>query len=109
MALDCLSVQASAVPCERVFSSSAETDTNKHNNIHPTLMEALQMMKFSLKLQRNSVDVDFLGGWCTSAESLQQEKLTDNDVLSRWFGASEESQDYESQMDDILKDVGPGF
>ncbi|OJA20567.1 hypothetical protein AZE42_14066 [Rhizopogon vesiculosus] len=31
MAMDYLPIQASAVPCERVFSSSAETDTKKQN------------------------------------------------------------------------------
>ena len=50
--LDHLLIQASAVPCKRVFSSSAETDTKRHNRIHPVLMEALQMVKFSLKNDR---------------------------------------------------------
>ena len=46
MALDYLPIQASAVPSERVFSSSVESDTVKRNRIHPHLMEALQMLKF---------------------------------------------------------------
>jgi hypothetical protein len=50
--MDYLPVQASAVPCERVFSSSAETDTKKRNRIKPELMEALQVLKFSLKKAR---------------------------------------------------------
>ncbi|KAI5822964.1 hypothetical protein K523DRAFT_406190 [Schizophyllum commune Tattone D] len=41
-------VQASAVPCERVFSSSKETDTTRRANLEPRLMEALQMLKFYL-------------------------------------------------------------
>lgn len=45
IALDYLPIQASSVPSERVFSSSAETDTAKRNRI-PALMEALQMLKF---------------------------------------------------------------
>ena len=49
MAMDYLLIQASTVPCKCVFSSSAETDTKKHNHISPTLMEALQMLKFWLK------------------------------------------------------------
>jgi hAT family C-terminal dimerisation region len=44
--MDYLPVQGSSVPCERVFSSSAETDTKKRNRIKPLLMEALQMLKF---------------------------------------------------------------
>ena len=47
--MDYLSIQASAVPCERVFSSSAETDTKKRNRLKLELMEALQVLKFSLK------------------------------------------------------------
>ena len=49
IAMDYLPIQASAVPCERVFSSSTETDTKKRNRISPALMEALQVLKFSLK------------------------------------------------------------
>ena len=52
IAMDYLPIQASAVPCERVFSSSAKTDTKKWNRISPALMEALQVLKFSLKKDR---------------------------------------------------------
>ena len=41
MAMDYLPIQASSVPSEQVFSSSAKTDTHKRNRIHPLLMEAL--------------------------------------------------------------------
>ena len=33
IAMDYLPIQASAVPCEQIFSSSAETDTKKRNRI----------------------------------------------------------------------------
>jgi len=59
--LDYLLIQASAVPCEHVFSSSAETDTKRWNCIHPVLMEALQMLKFSLKQKQ----LDFMAGLAT--------------------------------------------
>ena len=49
IAMDYLPIQASTVPCERVFSSSAETDTKKRNRIRPELMEATQILKFALK------------------------------------------------------------
>jgi hypothetical protein len=52
IAMDYLPIQASAVPCERVFSSSAETDTKKRNRIRPELMEAIQVLKFVLKKSR---------------------------------------------------------
>ncbi|KIK13196.1 hypothetical protein PISMIDRAFT_119343 [Pisolithus microcarpus 441] len=45
MAMDYLLIQGSAVPCEQIFLSSAETDMKKWNHIKPVLMEALQMLK----------------------------------------------------------------
>jgi hypothetical protein len=42
-------IQATSVPSERVFSSSAETDTKRRNRINALLMEALQMLKFNCK------------------------------------------------------------
>lgn len=49
LAMDVLPIQGSAVPCERVFSSAKETTTPRRNRISPELMEALQVLKFSLK------------------------------------------------------------
>ena len=62
MALDYLPIQALAMPCKHVFSSSAKTDMKRHNQIHPVLMEALQMLKFSLKNER----LNFMEGLITS-------------------------------------------
>lgn len=47
--MDYIPIQATSVPSERVFSSSAETDTKRRNRILPELMEALQMLKFFYK------------------------------------------------------------
>ncbi|KAF9219206.1 hypothetical protein BS17DRAFT_686395, partial [Gyrodon lividus] len=49
MAMDYLPIQPSSVLCERVFSSSSLTDTKQCNQINPILMEALQILKSSLK------------------------------------------------------------
>jgi hypothetical protein len=49
------------VPCEQVFSSSAETNTKKRNRLHPSLFEALQVLKFAYKKER----LDFVSGWKT--------------------------------------------
>ena len=51
MAMDYLPIQSLSVPCERAFSSSAEMDTKKRNRIHPTLMEALQLLKYAYKMK----------------------------------------------------------
>lgn len=58
VALDILPVQASAVPCERVFSSSKETCTLRRNRISSSLLEALQVLKYSFKQDR----LDFMAG-----------------------------------------------
>lgn len=52
ISMDYLPIQASSVPSERIFSSSAETTTKRRNRISPALMEALQMAKFFLKKRR---------------------------------------------------------
>jgi hypothetical protein len=64
--MDFLPIQASSVPCERVFSSSAETDTKKRNRLKPEFMEALQILKYSLKKKRLS----FTEGLVSSEDSL---------------------------------------
>src|SRR5260370_12871231 len=67
IALDYLPIQASSVPCERVFSSTKETNTLKRNRIHPVLMEALQTLKFSLKKEW----FNFTGGWQTALSEMK--------------------------------------
>ena len=64
VALDVLPVQASAVPCERVFSSSKQTCTDRRNRILPKLLEVLQCRKYSLKQQR----LDFMEGFVAREE-----------------------------------------
>ncbi|RDB18681.1 hypothetical protein Hypma_014779 [Hypsizygus marmoreus] len=47
--LNFMAIKASAIPCKRAFSSSAEMDRLHRNRIHPALMEALQMLKFAYR------------------------------------------------------------
>ncbi|KAJ6459696.1 hypothetical protein C8R47DRAFT_994500, partial [Mycena vitilis] len=54
IALDVLPVQASAVPCERVFSSSKETDALRRGDLSPAVMEMLQILKFIYRKGRIS-------------------------------------------------------
>ncbi|EKM53140.1 uncharacterized protein PHACADRAFT_99044, partial [Phanerochaete carnosa HHB-10118-sp] len=49
IAMDILPIQASAMPCERVFSSGKITVTDWRNKISGELMEALQILKFRFK------------------------------------------------------------
>ena len=52
VALDVLPAQASAVSCERMFSSSKETDTLRRNRLSPQVMEALQILKYYYKQEQ---------------------------------------------------------
>lgn len=63
--MDILPIQGSAVPCERVFSSAKETTTARRNKISPELMEAFQMLKFSLRKGRS---LNFTAGTSKTAE-----------------------------------------
>jgi hypothetical protein len=97
IAMDYLPIQASSVPCERVFSSSAEMDTKRRNRISPDLMEALQMLKFNLKKER----INFMAGWNTSEkqmvddspeEDLLQDLLEDS---NKWDSVMKKINQYE--------------
>jgi len=68
--IDYLPIQALSVPCEHIFSSVKETDTLKHNQIHPVLMEALQTLKFSLKKDQQSIS--FTDGWKTTKAKMRE-------------------------------------
>ena len=92
MAMDYLPIQASAVPCERIFSSSAETDTKKRNRINPLLLEALQMLKFHLKKER----LNFTAGWITSEKQMVDDD-PDEDLLRKLLEG-----DYQDALDSAI-------
>lgn len=61
VAMDILPAQASSVPCERVqFSSSKETNSLRRSRMSPELMEALQILKFSIRQDRLCFTRDFV-------------------------------------------------
>ena len=45
MAKDYLTIQGSATPSERAFSSRSLTDTKRHSCLSPAIFEALQILK----------------------------------------------------------------
>ena len=75
--MDVLAIQGSAVPCERVFSSGKETMSARRSQIKCDLMEALQMLKFSLKRDQ---ELDFTAGSGRQAELQELEDLDDSIV-----------------------------
>ncbi len=72
LAMDVLAIQGSAVPCERVFSSGKETMSARRSRIKTDLMEALQMLKFSLK---HDCELSFTVGTGRQAELQELEEL----------------------------------
>jgi len=56
--MDVLPAQATAVPCERVFSSSKETCTLRRSQLGPTTIEMLQVLKYLYQWER----LDFTTG-----------------------------------------------
>jgi hypothetical protein len=101
MAMDYLPIQASAVSCERVFSSSAGTDTKKRNRISPLLMEALQMLKYHLKKEK----LNFTEGLLLSEEDKEKELIEDTaeeDALRELL--NDDSQDAVDRVMRIIHD-----
>jgi hypothetical protein len=76
IAMDYLPIQASAVPCERVFSSSAETDTKRRNCIKPILMEALQIIKYRRKKAR----INLMSDWRETVEKVKLDERMKGNV-----------------------------
>ena len=101
MVLDYLPIQGSAVPCERAFSSSAETDTNRRNRISPNLMEALQILKYSI---RNDL-IDFTSGGIVTEQDLTSH-YTSQDLLAQLAQTAGTDGLREDVVDRILQDLG---
>ena len=77
VALDILPAQASAVPCERMFSSSKETCTPRRNRLSPALLEVLQILKYLFKQER----LDFTEDWVAKEKDYTIEgQVTENAV-----------------------------
>jgi hypothetical protein len=74
--MDILPIQASSVPCERVFSSSKETITARRNSLSPHLVEALQLLKYATKKNRG---ISFIDG-LNKGEELAELELMEKGV-----------------------------
>ena len=59
LAMDVLPIQASSVPCERVFFFSKETTTARRNKLDPQVIEALQILKYG---RRHAKGLSFTEG-----------------------------------------------
>ena len=102
MALDYLPIQASSVPSECIFSSSAETDMKRCNQIHPVVMEALQMLKFSLEQQW----LNFMEGWAVSEDELEYYADDAKDAADLLGKLTLEIKENAIDIDEVLHVVG---
>ena len=93
--MDYLPIQASSVLCEWIFSSSAETDTEKRNRISPLLMEALQMLKFHLKKDC----LNFTQNWLTP-EKHMTEDIPDEDLLRHLLQGN-----FQDGLDQVIQSI----
>ena len=75
--MEILPIQGFAVPCERVFSSAKQTMTDRRNNISPELMEALQVLKYSVKRGR---PLDFISHYSWKERMDELEAIMDDTV-----------------------------
>jgi hypothetical protein len=96
--MDYLPIQATSVPCERVFSSAKDTDTAKRNRISPVLMEALQMLKYLLKKER----LNFMKGWSTSVAAMSGVSNATGDLGSLFMDDPDSASD---RLDALLKSL----
>jgi hypothetical protein len=97
IAMDYLPIQASSIPCKWAFSSAKETDSSKHNQLNPMLMEVLQTLKFSLKIDQWSIS--FMDGWKTAeAEMIKPQQATEEDLLAQLL-----TGDHQAITDTLLK------
>jgi hypothetical protein len=81
VALDILPVQASAVPCERVFSSSKETCILRRCLLSAPMLEVLQVLKHLYKGDQ----LDFASHWIANEDDYSIEKATEaaiNELVS---------------------------
>ncbi|THH30687.1 hypothetical protein EUX98_g3511 [Antrodiella citrinella] len=76
IAMDVLPIQASAVPCERVFSSSKETDTMRRSRLSAALIETLQVLKFTFRQER----LDFRDKWLDRETELVTIHVSDEEI-----------------------------
>lgn len=101
--MDIIPIQASSVPCERVFSSGKQTMTPQRSRISAHLMECLQILKFSL---RKSI-LKFTEGMSWSDELNEFEMaartapIGDAEAYGRSLEDKEEDLD---ELEDMIKD-----
>jgi hypothetical protein len=101
VAMDILPIQASSVPCERVFSSSKETCTLRRSRLSPDLLEILQFLKYMFKQAR----LDFTGDLIAKAKDYTIEgDVTEHAIRELLLNGSTASIE---ELGELLKNMPP--
>jgi hypothetical protein len=103
--MDIIPIQASSVPCERIFSSGKETMSARRNRISGELMEQLQILKFSIKKGR---PLNFTAemNWKDELQKFEYLACTDPAGEPESYRRGLEVSDVDSdEMEDILEDI----
>lgn len=110
LAMDIIPIQASSVPCERVFSSGKETMAPRRRRIKPGLMEKLQMLKYSI---RKNHHLNFTEGlsWAKELKEIEelQEDFTPNEMFSYTKSLDVEDDDGDEDWYNLKDDRGKEF
>ena len=93
--MDIIPIQASSVPCERVFSSGKETMTPRRSHISARLMECLQILKFSIQKNRA---LRFTEGMGWNEELIEFEHMA-------WTAPVGEAEAYRRSLEDPEEDL----
>ena len=89
--MDVLPAQATAVPCERVFSSSKETCTLRRSQLGPTTIEMLQVLKYLYQRER----LDFTTGLLAMEEDYTIEGPVTESAVLKLLKARKEAELHE--------------
>ena len=107
--MDIIPIQASSVPCERVFSSGKETMAPRRRRITAKLMEELQILKYSIKKGR---PLNFTQGMRWTDELTEFEfaartaPVGDAEAYGRSLGEPEVDLDaIDEDLEDMQKDL----
>jgi hypothetical protein len=105
LAMDIIPIQASSVACERVFSSGKQTMTPRRSRISALLMEALQILKFSIRKGSKDSPLKFTDmSW--KEELMEFERLArsappgDAEAYGRNLEEEKEDSDNISELDE---------
>jgi hypothetical protein len=100
--MDIIPIQASSVPCERVFSSGKQTMTPRRGHISGHLMECLQILKFSIRKGR---PLRFTEGMSWTDELLGFEMAARTAPLGDAEAYRRSLETTEDDLDDLENDI----